>query len=272
MRHAPWRARGANGCAATPRRGEPDHGPGPGKGESVNGEEGVGATTTWMSSVGPNSRGLPTRSTSTTPASVLSRSGLRLTLERFNRRRAAPHLLPDREMFAMLSDTRENIARLIGASSDEIALTLNTGYGIGMAARALPLEPGDIVLVSDKEFPANVYPWMRLGDRGVGDGARAHHGGRLARRGPAAGAPARPARAGARGVPGAIQQRLSRGSRAALRRHPRDRRVSRGGCHPGCGSAAGGRLRGSRWTCSPAAPRSGSSRPGAPDSCTSGAS
>ena len=31
-----------------------------------------------------------------------------------------------------------------------------------MAARALPLEPGDIVLVSDKEFPANVYPWMRL--------------------------------------------------------------------------------------------------------------
>ena len=36
-----------------------------------------------------------------------------------------------------------------------------------MAARALPLEPGDIVLVSDKEFPANVYPWMRLGDRGV---------------------------------------------------------------------------------------------------------
>jgi cysteine desulfurase / selenocysteine lyase len=91
----------------------------------------------------------------------------RLTLERFNRRRAAPHLLPDREMFAMLSDTREKVARLIGASRDEIALTLNTGYGISMAARALPLEPGDIVLVSDKEFPANVYPWMRLGDRGV---------------------------------------------------------------------------------------------------------
>ena len=45
-----------------------------------------------------------------------------------------------------------------GASQDEIALTLNTGYGISMAARALPLEPGDIVLVSDKEFPANVYP------------------------------------------------------------------------------------------------------------------
>lgn len=91
----------------------------------------------------------------------------RLALEQFNRRRAAPHLLPDREMFAMLADTRGKIARLIGASSEEIALSPNTGFGISMAARALPFEPGDIVLVSDREFPANVYPWMRLGDRGV---------------------------------------------------------------------------------------------------------
>jgi cysteine desulfurase/selenocysteine lyase len=91
----------------------------------------------------------------------------RLALEGFNRRRAAPHLLPDREMFTLLAETRRKIARLIGASHEEIALTLNTGFGISMAARALPLEPGDVVLVSDKEFPANVYPWMRLGDRGV---------------------------------------------------------------------------------------------------------
>jgi selenocysteine lyase/cysteine desulfurase len=91
----------------------------------------------------------------------------RLTLERFNQRRAAPHLLPDREMFALLADTRQKIARLIGAAAGEIALAVNTGFGIGTAARALPLEPGDIVLVSDREFPANVYPWMRLADRGV---------------------------------------------------------------------------------------------------------
>jgi selenocysteine lyase/cysteine desulfurase len=91
----------------------------------------------------------------------------RLVLEEFNRGRAAPHRLPDRELFAMLAETRGKIARLVGASAEEIALTVNTGFGIGMAARALPLEPGDIVLVSDKEFPANVYPWLRLKDRGV---------------------------------------------------------------------------------------------------------
>ncbi|MBA3317067.1 MAG: aminotransferase class V-fold PLP-dependent enzyme [Gemmatimonadales bacterium] len=91
----------------------------------------------------------------------------RLVLDEFNRGRAAPHKLPDRELFAMLADTRRRIAQLVGASAEEIALTVNTGFGISMAARALPLAPGDIVLVSDKEFPANVYPWLRLKDRGV---------------------------------------------------------------------------------------------------------
>jgi cysteine desulfurase / selenocysteine lyase len=91
----------------------------------------------------------------------------RVILERFNLRRCAPHLLPDREMFGMMAETRAKIARLIGASPDEIALAPNTTFGISMAARALPLGRGDIVLVSDKEFPANVYPWMRLGDRGA---------------------------------------------------------------------------------------------------------
>ena len=67
----------------------------------------------------------------------------------------------------MLAETRRRIGLLLGAAAEEIALTVNTGFGIGMAARALPLRPGDVVLVSDKEFPANVYPWLRLKDRGV---------------------------------------------------------------------------------------------------------
>ena len=91
----------------------------------------------------------------------------RLALEQFNRRRAAPYLLPDREMFAMLGESRRLAARLIGASAEEIGLTVNTTFGIATVARALPLEPGDVVLVSDREFPANVYPWLLLRDAGV---------------------------------------------------------------------------------------------------------
>jgi selenocysteine lyase/cysteine desulfurase len=39
-------------------------------------------------------------------------------------------------------------------------LTTNTSWGVNLAAYALPLGPGDIVLGSHGEFPANVYPWM----------------------------------------------------------------------------------------------------------------
>jgi cysteine desulfurase / selenocysteine lyase len=91
----------------------------------------------------------------------------RLALEAFNARRAAPYKLPDRDLFGMLAQSRSLAARLIGATPEEIGLTINTGFGLGLAARGIPLEPGDIVLVSDKEFPANVYPWLLLSDSGV---------------------------------------------------------------------------------------------------------
>jgi cysteine desulfurase / selenocysteine lyase len=91
----------------------------------------------------------------------------RLVLEEFNRRRGAPFRLPDRDLFGTLSESRRLIARLVGAVPEEIGLTVNTGFGLSIAARALPLRPGDVVVVSDREFPANVYPWLRLRDQGV---------------------------------------------------------------------------------------------------------
>jgi selenocysteine lyase/cysteine desulfurase len=91
----------------------------------------------------------------------------RLALEEFNRRRAEPSRLPDRDVFAMLDHSRALVGELIGAEPEEIALSVNTGFGLSLAARALPLKPGEIVLGSDREFPANVYPWMRLREGGI---------------------------------------------------------------------------------------------------------
>jgi cysteine desulfurase / selenocysteine lyase len=91
----------------------------------------------------------------------------RVVLEAFNRKRAAPYLLPDRELIATLAESRRLAAQLIGAADEEIALSINTGFGVSLAARALPLQAGDIVVASDREFPANVYPWMLLKDVGV---------------------------------------------------------------------------------------------------------
>jgi cysteine desulfurase / selenocysteine lyase len=91
----------------------------------------------------------------------------RVALEAFNRKRAAPHQLPDRDLVATLTESRRLVAQMVGGSPEEIALTINTGYGLSLAARALPLQSGDIVLASNREFPANVYPWMMLKDIGV---------------------------------------------------------------------------------------------------------
>lgn len=91
----------------------------------------------------------------------------RRAIDDFTRRRTMPHLLPDRVLQATLAEGRRLAAQLIGADAGEIALTTNTTTGINVAAGALPLAAGDVVLVSDKEFPANVYPWLRLRGNGV---------------------------------------------------------------------------------------------------------
>jgi selenocysteine lyase/cysteine desulfurase len=91
----------------------------------------------------------------------------RLALEAFNAKRTAPHLLPDRELLAVHAAARSAAARLLGATPEEIALAPNTSTGLNVAAGALPLAAGDIVLLSDREFPANVYPWLALRRRGV---------------------------------------------------------------------------------------------------------
>src|SRR5262245_60891975 len=52
----------------------------------------------------------------------------------WTRLRATPHRMPDHLLFGMLARARELVARLIGASPEEIALAVNTGYGINLAA------------------------------------------------------------------------------------------------------------------------------------------
>jgi cysteine desulfurase / selenocysteine lyase len=85
----------------------------------------------------------------------------------FTAKRAEPWRLSQEEQFAVLDRGRELVARLVGGRPGEVALMVNTGYGINLAASALPLRRGDVVLSFDREFPANVYPWMARGRDGV---------------------------------------------------------------------------------------------------------
>jgi len=85
----------------------------------------------------------------------------------FIERRTSMVRIGDDELQGILAGARARAARLINADLEEIALATNTSFGLNLAARMLPFAPGDTVLVSDREFPANVFPWRQLGDRGV---------------------------------------------------------------------------------------------------------
>ena len=80
--------------------------------------------------------------------------------QEYSRKRAAPHRLSHEEQFVALDDARARITTLIGAEAGSVALSVNTGAGINLAAWGLPLGRGDVVVIPDLEFPANVYPWM----------------------------------------------------------------------------------------------------------------
>ncbi len=88
-------------------------------------------------------------------------------LAAFTAKRAEPWRLSDEEQFDALDRGRELVARLVGGRASEVALMVNTGYGINLAASALPLRRGDVVLTFDREFPANIYPWMARERDGV---------------------------------------------------------------------------------------------------------
>ena len=79
--------------------------------------------------------------------------------------RAEPWRNTAKEQFGVLARSRELCARMIGATPDEIAMTVNTTYGINVAASSMLLKAGDVIVTPDREFPANVYPWMALAER-----------------------------------------------------------------------------------------------------------
>jgi selenocysteine lyase/cysteine desulfurase len=67
--------------------------------------------------------------------------------------------------FDALEAARETVAAHVGAHSHEIALTRSTADGVNLAAGAIDFKPGDVVVRTDLEHPADTLPWRRLADR-----------------------------------------------------------------------------------------------------------
>jgi cysteine desulfurase / selenocysteine lyase len=66
-----------------------------------------------------------------------------------------------------VSDTRSLVAKLVGAKAENIAFMRNTSDAISATANGIDWHTGDNVVSCEIEFPANIYPWMRLEKQGV---------------------------------------------------------------------------------------------------------
>src|SRR6202011_978691 len=65
------------------------------------------------------------------------------------------------------SQVRTRIAEWLSVGPESITFTKNTTAGLGLVAAGLDWETGDNIVGVDREFPANIYPWMGLKRTGV---------------------------------------------------------------------------------------------------------
>ena len=62
---------------------------------------------------------------------------------------------------------RALFAALVGARPAEVAIVPAVSVAAGLVAASLPAGPGDNVVVYEREFTSNLFPWLALAERGV---------------------------------------------------------------------------------------------------------
>jgi len=65
------------------------------------------------------------------------------------------------------TQVRTRVGELLSVGPEGITFTRNTTAGLGLVAAGLDWRQGDNIVGVDREFPANIYPWMGLKSRGV---------------------------------------------------------------------------------------------------------
>jgi selenocysteine lyase/cysteine desulfurase len=77
--------------------------------------------------------------------------------------------LGDQESFVLhrLNDARRLGAQLLHCQPEEVALVGPTSLALSFVAAGLKFKKGDNILIYHDDYPANVYPWMALAERGV---------------------------------------------------------------------------------------------------------
>ncbi|MEO6989643.1 MAG: aminotransferase class V-fold PLP-dependent enzyme [Aquihabitans sp.] len=82
-------------------------------------------------------------------------------------RKSRPWTIAPDDFTIPVDQLRAVFARMLGVAGDHdgVAITPSVSYGVSTAAVNLRLEPGQVVVVLDQQFPSDVYAWERLADR-----------------------------------------------------------------------------------------------------------
>ncbi|MBK9098463.1 MAG: aminotransferase class V-fold PLP-dependent enzyme [bacterium] len=100
---------------------------------------------------------------STAPISTLMKN----RIDEFVKERSE-YVLDDYWAFKKVADeTKSIIGEMINTSGDRIAFLDNTANGIIWLTLGIDWKPGDRIILNDVEFPANVYPFLHLKEKGV---------------------------------------------------------------------------------------------------------
>ena len=69
-----------------------------------------------------------------------------------------------RDWLAVKEEARKLLADLLGARPEQVAFMRNTSDALSTVANGLAWRPGDNIVTFNREFPSNIYPWLRVGD------------------------------------------------------------------------------------------------------------
>ena len=69
-----------------------------------------------------------------------------------------------RSWLAVKEEARQLLANLLGARPEQVAFVRNTSDALSTVANGLNWRTGDNIVTFSREFPSNIYPWLRVRD------------------------------------------------------------------------------------------------------------
>jgi len=66
------------------------------------------------------------------------------------------------ELIKVVGETKNYLCQMLNCKADRITFVDNTSNGLNILAQGIRWKKGDLIILNDLEFPANVYPFLNL--------------------------------------------------------------------------------------------------------------